>query len=164
MSTRVKTARSVAAAIGMCALLGCDWPWKHDMADQPSLQTATSPRPPAAGAVPIDGELPIDRAIAERTLSNPIAGAGATETGRVLYGSYCSPCHGVAGIGNGPVARFFVPTGDLTSPAVQRHGDGWIYATITNGTLHMPRQGTELLPHERWEIVNVVRSFGVGRP
>jgi S-disulfanyl-L-cysteine oxidoreductase SoxD len=164
MSPRLRGASCTVAAICMCAAVGCDWPWKHDMVDQQSLQTATSPRPPAAGTVPLGGELPIDRNVAERALHNPIAGTGPTATGRALYGSYCSPCHGVSGIGNGPVARFFVPPGDLTSIAVQQHSDGWIYATITNGTARMPRQGTELSPHERWEIVNVVRSFGVARP
>lgn len=164
MSPGLRAASSIIAISAMCASAGCDWPWKHDMADQQSLQTATSPRPPAAGTVPVSGELPIDRTVAERVLNNPIAGAGPTDSGRGLYGSYCSPCHGIAGIGNGPVARFFVPPGDLTSAAVQQHSDGWIYATITNGTARMPRQGTELSPQERWEIVNVVRSFGVARP
>jgi mono/diheme cytochrome c family protein len=162
MSSRLRTGRAIVAAIAMAALPGCDWPWKHDMVDQRSLQTATSPRPPAAGALPVDGELPVDRTAAERTLTNPIAGGGGTESGRALYGGYCSPCHGVSGVGDGPVARFFVPPGDLTSDAVQQHGDGWIYATITNGTAHMPRQGTELSPRERWELVNVVRGFGGG--
>jgi mono/diheme cytochrome c family protein len=160
MPPRVK---SMTLVIAICALAGCDWPWKHDMVDQKSLQTATSPRPPAAGTVPMGGELPIDRAVAEQMLRNPIAGAAPSETGRALYASYCSPCHGAAGVGNGPVARFFVPPGDLTSAAVQQHGDGWIYATVTNGTARMPRQGPELSPHERWEIVNVVRSFGGAR-
>jgi mono/diheme cytochrome c family protein len=164
MSSRLKT-RLLAAVIGLCGVVaGCDWPWKHDMVDQRSLQTAASPRPPAAGTIPIGGELPLDRAVAERTLSNPLAGEGATESGRELYRSYCSPCHGASGAGNGPVARFFVPPGDLTSAAVQQHSDGWIYATITNGTAHMPRQGTELSPRERWEIVNIVRTFGGARP
>lgn len=164
MSYRLRTASSIVAVLCMCASIGCDGPWKHDMVDQPSLQTATSPRPPAAGTVPLRGELPIDRNVAERALSNPIAGTGPTQTGRALYGSYCSPCHGTAGIGNGPVARFFAPSGDLTSAAVQQHSDGWIYATITNGTARMPRQGTELSPQERWEVVNFVRSFGAPRP
>jgi mono/diheme cytochrome c family protein len=164
MSPGLRAALSLVAISSMCASAGCDWPWKHDMADQQSLRTATSPRPPAAGTVPVSGELPIDRTVAERVLNNPIAGAGTTDSGRALYGSYCSPCHGVGGIGNGPVARFFLPPGDLSSAAVQQHTDGWIYATITNGTARMPRQGTELSPQERWEIVNVVRSFGVARP
>jgi mono/diheme cytochrome c family protein len=163
MSHRLTAIAAVVALICLCALVACDWPWRHDMVDQPSLQTATSPRPPAAGAVPISGELPIDRDVAERALNNPIAGAGPTETGRALYGSYCSPCHGIGGIGNGPVARFFAPPGDLTSATVQQHSDGWIYATITNGTARMPRQGTELSPQERWEVVNVVRHFGAAR-
>ena len=163
MSRGVSAASSALAIVCMCALGGCDWPWKHDMVDQQSLQTSTSPRPPAAGTVPIGGELAIDRDVAERTLSNPLAKAGATQTGRALYQSYCFPCHGTGGVGNGPVSRFFVPPGDLTSAAVQQHSDGWIYATITNGTVRMPRQGTELSPQERWEIVNVVRSFGAAR-
>lgn len=164
MPHRLTAISAMIALICLCASAACDWPWHHDMVDQPSLQTATSPRPPAAGAVPVGGELPINRDVADRRLNNPIAGAGPTETGRALYGSYCSPCHGIGGIGNGPVARFFVPPGDLTSATVQQHSDGWIYATITNGTARMPRQGTELSPQERWEVVNFVRSFGAARP
>jgi mono/diheme cytochrome c family protein len=164
MSRRLRTAWSIAAVSCMCGSAACNWPWKHDMVDQPSLQTATSPRPAAAGTVPKSGELPIDRDVAERALSNPIGGTGPTQTGRALYGSYCSPCHGTGGIGNGPVGRFFAPPSDLTSATVQQHSDGWIYATITNGTARMPRQGTELSPQERWEVVNFVRSFGATRP
>ncbi|PYR91363.1 MAG: hypothetical protein DMF84_17100 [Acidobacteria bacterium] len=164
MPHRLTAALHAAAVICCCASAGCDWPWKHDMVDQPSLQTATSPRPPAAGAVSTAGEPRINRTMAEHTLHNPRAGAPPTDQGRALYSSYCSPCHGIGGLGDGPVTRFFVPAGDLTSATIQQHSDGWIYATITNGTARMPRQGTELSRDERWEIVNVVRAFGARRP
>jgi len=160
MSRFLRSALTAIALAGICASGGCDWPWKHDMVDQRSLQTATSPRPPIAGTVPLQGELPITRDRAERELQNPIPGKGANGTGHTLYNEYCSPCHGMSGIGNGAVTKYFVPPGDLTSAAVQGHSDGWIYATITNGTEHMPRQGTELTPDERWQIVNFVRTFG----
>jgi mono/diheme cytochrome c family protein len=146
--------------MALCASAACDWPWKHDMVDQQSLQTTTSPRPPAAGSVPVHGGLIVDRETAEHELRNPRAGAPPTATGRWLYRIYCAPCHGITGSGDGPVAKFFVPPGDLAAATIQNHSDGWIYATIKNGTSRMPRQGTELSPIEQWEIVNVVRGFG----
>ena len=43
MAARVTWLRRAAAAfVAAVVCTACDWPWRHDMADQPSLQTATS--------------------------------------------------------------------------------------------------------------------------
>jgi mono/diheme cytochrome c family protein len=136
------------------------------MQQPPSLASTHSPRMPAAGTLTTAGEFRLDRTIAERTLHNPL-GPGSASAGRSLYSIYCVPCHGLSGTGDGLVPKHFargieVRPADLTSDAVQQHSDGWLYATITNGTQRMPAYHYELTPHERWEIVTFVRQFRSG--
>jgi mono/diheme cytochrome c family protein len=139
----------------------CDWPWRHDMADQPSRPAAAGPRLPSTGTVPTNGEVPLDAASAERVLRNPLPADAPLDAGRKLYDVYCAPCHGHSGAGDGPVARYFsIAMGNLTSGDVQQHPDGWFYSIITNGTDHMPRSSYELDPFERWQVVHFVRALG----
>jgi len=41
---------------------------------------------------------------------------------------------------------------------VNRRSDGYLYATIRNGGLIMPSQGSRVAPALRWDIVNYLRS------
>jgi mono/diheme cytochrome c family protein len=142
-----------------CVAIGCDWPWHHDMVDQPSRPAAAGPRSPAPGAVTIDGEVSIDRDTDGR--SSPLVQARAAPAGRALYAIYCVPCHGTDGTGqDGPVAKYFPRVGDLMNDSVQTHTDGWLYTTITVGTQTMPAFGYELAPDERWQIVAFLRTLG----
>lgn len=148
-------------ASGAC---GTDpWPWDHEMQRQASLATTVSPREPPPRALTTTGEVVMDRDAAERLLHNPF-GPSVAPQGRALYTMYCTPCHGVSGRGDGPVPRHFaldaqVRVADLTSDAVQRHADGWLYATITAGTARMPALRFEVTPDERWKIVTFVREL-----
>jgi mono/diheme cytochrome c family protein len=148
----------IAAACGSSA--GCDWPWLHDMAQQPSPATVQGPRSHVDGAVPLAERGPTNPADGER-VANPLASDGAAiANGGALYAEYCTPCHGTRGAGtDGAVAKYFPRVGDLRSPAVQQHGDGWFYAVITAGTATMPPFGHELDPYERWQIVRFVRTL-----
>lgn len=140
-----------------CAVsTACDWPWQHDMADQPSRPAAAGPRSPAPGSIPTAAQAPFDRGAGE-SVSNPLPPAAPDGPGKALYEKYCLPCHG------GPVAQYFPRMPELSSPDVQRHGDGWLYATITNGTALMPAYGHELDPAERWQIVRFVRRMASAR-
>lgn len=154
MADRVSGSRlGVAAAVIACVLsAACDWPWRHDMADQPSRPPAAGPRSPAPGSIPTAAQGPFDR-VAGETISNPLPADAPTAPGKALYEKYCVPCH------DGPVGQYFPRMPQLGSPDVQRHGDGWIYATITNGTPLMPAYGHELDPTERWQIVRFVRRI-----
>jgi mono/diheme cytochrome c family protein len=139
-------------ALLICAMsAGCDWPWRHDMADQPSPSAAAGPRSPAIGSVPRETGGPFDRVEGE-LVPNPLAVDVPVANGQALYEKYCVPCH------DGPVGKHFPRMPLLSSPEVQRHGDGWLYATITNGTPLMPPYGHELDPSERWQIVRFLRS------
>ena len=168
MAHRLIRVRLIPVAVAACVLIAeaaCDWPWRHDMADQPSRPAAAGPRLPAPGAVPLGGSLPISAEAAERQLQNPVPRNAPLDRGRRLYSVYCEPCHGPSGQGDGRVAReFAAPMRGLTSREVQDRADGWLYAVITNGTEHMPRSAYELDAAERWQVVHFVRALGGRRP
>lgn len=147
---------SLTALAGLTAY---GWPWNTDMAQQPSLPTYAGPRPPAPGALAVHGEFPLERWQMEERLHNPLPPSTPPDKGRVLYSTYCFPCHGSEGRGDGPVAKVFVLPRNLRSPEVQNHLDAWIYGTIRNGSNMMPRYGHELAPPDRWEVVTYVRTF-----
>lgn len=160
--------RRMIAAVAVMTVVsaGCGtdpWPWHHEMQRQASLASAVSPREPAPHVLTTTGEVLLDRDSAERLLHNPF-GPSAAVQGRALYTMYCTPCHGPSGTGDGPVPRHFaidanVRVADLTSDAVQRHSDGWLYGTITDGTARMPALRFEITPDERWKIVAFVREL-----
>ncbi len=59
-------------------------------------------------------------------------------SGKQMYSSYCAPCHGSDGRGNGPVAPALkVPPTDLTLLTRNNHGkfpDSHIVTVLQNGT------------------------------
>ncbi len=144
--------RFIGAALVMLASGACDGPWRHDMRDQPSPGAADGPRSPAVGSISTEARGPFDR-IAGEVISNPLSPETPAESGRILYTTYCFPCHG------GPVGKHFSRMPSLRAPDLQRHGDGWWYVTITNGTSLMPAYGHQLDPAERWQIVRFVRTL-----
>jgi len=166
MPDRLNAGRTVAfslAWLGMC-VAACDWPWRHDMVDQPSATVSSSARSPAVGSVAIEGEALLSADQAQRQLHNPVPPDAPLEAGRSLYRSYCAPCHGANGASDGPVSKYFMPMRALDSTEVQQHNDGWLFATITNGTDRMPSNRYELTPDERWEIVHFLRSVSPPDP
>jgi len=130
------------------------------MVDASSSMGAAAPRPAAPQALPIGGALAPAPAAAD-ALRDPLQ-ASTAQRGGVLYAIYCAPCHGPSGKGDGPVAKYYVPVGDLTKDDVQRHTDGWLYGVIVNGTGKMPRYSHELGLVERWEVVRFVRQLPRG--
>jgi mono/diheme cytochrome c family protein len=148
---------AVAWTTSCCAGVACDWPWHHDMVDGPARPAGAGPRSAVTGTLPVDGELRRD--LNATDLIDPIAPSAPTAPGRALYGVYCAPCHGMSGTGDGSVAKYYVPVGDLTSREVQQHIDSWFYAVIVSGTKTMPSYGHELQRMERWQIVRFTRSL-----
>ena len=94
-------------------------------------------------------------------LKNPLA--GNTETlkyAQVLYTSYCTPCHGNKGKGDGPAAAgLAIKPADHSSAAIQIKTDGALYWEMTEGHNPMPSYKTALTDNQRWELVNYIRTL-----
>ena len=87
--------------------------------------------------------------------------------GQERFDIYCSPCHGLAGYGDGMVAKRadrlqepgWTPPSSLHSEVVRERPDGHLYNTISNGIRTMPAYGAQIPPQDRWAIVAYVRAL-----
>jgi len=87
--------------------------------------------------------------------------------GQERYNVFCSPCHGLAGSGDGIVARRADALQEGTwVPPLTFHGDqvrgravGHIFNTITHGIRNMPAYGSQVSAADRWAIVAYVRAL-----
>lgn len=80
------------------------------------------------------------------------------ERGRVHYEVNCSPCHGLAGFGDGMVMRRGFPRPPSLHEARLREApDAHFWSVMTNGVGLMYPYADRVTPQERWEIVGYVR-------
>jgi mono/diheme cytochrome c family protein len=154
------------AALCGCLLLAPElaraFPWSIDMFRGASVQPLSqSPRVMPPGTMPINGEPPMSREEASAKLNNPLKSTTQTlAAGKSLFETNCAVCHGGDARGNGTV-RFLlrVPPADLTAGVAAQRSDGYIYATIRNGSIVMPSYADAMSSNERWEVVVYLRSL-----
>jgi mono/diheme cytochrome c family protein len=105
-----------------------------------------------------------DPKLAARKNPSPATPA-SINAGRALYNKNCRHCHGIKGIGDGPLAPRNPKPANLTD-ATWDHGgsDGEIFAIIWNGA---PAANSEMKPMKGtlteknvWDIVNYIRTLG----
>ncbi len=149
-------------------------PWFSVMYTGPAVKPYkwNPPRPPVAGTVPVGGNEPAMTITANpqdlariNALRNPVQRtASSLERGRDRYEVYCTPCHGSAGDGQGPVPVGtnlpWVPS--LLTPQARGLSDGYLYAIIRHGRGLMPAYGDRLLGEDRWHVVNYTRMLQGG--
>jgi mono/diheme cytochrome c family protein len=100
------------------------------------------------------------------TFPMPVTGS-LLKRGQERFGIYCSPCHGLAGRGDGIVAAraerlqegTFVPPTSVQDPTVLARPVGHLFNTITNGIRTMPSYGSQIPVEDRWAIVAYVRAL-----
>jgi mono/diheme cytochrome c family protein len=99
-------------------------------------------------------------------VKNPVASTPASiNTGRALYGKNCRHCHGLKGLGDGPLAPKNPRPASLIDDKWD-HGssDGEIFAVIWNGApapkSEMKGMKGTLTERDVWNIVNYLRSIG----
>jgi mono/diheme cytochrome c family protein len=132
-------------------------------------------RAPQPGTVAVDGladDDHLDRGRVNgtwaRTLPSQLVVDGtAMARGKERFNISCSPCHGLAGRGNGMVAQraaargqsTFVQPSDLTQEYLRQMPVGQLFNTITQGIRTMPPYGPQIDPMDRWAIILYVRAL-----
>ncbi len=136
------------------------WPWSRDMIVQPIIRPLLVMLRPAAGAVAVGSEAPMAVAAADSALHNPLAATPENlAAGKKLYSTFCYPCHGTGGEGDGSVAGGALAPANLASPLIQHTSDGHIYGVMRNGLRAMVQYHEGLSPRERWLVVLHVRTL-----
>lgn len=130
-------------------------------------------RPPIAGTI-ARGELDADNRLYRGVVGEDFVAEipipitmQLMERGRERYDIYCSPCHGLAGYGDGMVSKRadVLQEGTWTPPAsfhtdlVRGRPSGHLFNTITNGIRNMPAYGPQISVDDRWAIVAYVRAL-----
>jgi len=103
---------------------------------------------------------PEDAARAGVELVNPFAAADpqAKARGAFVFTTWCQPCHGAGGRGDGPVAqRGFPPPASLLAGKAVDMRDGQIWHIITYGQANMPAYASQISREDRWKAVSYVR-------
>jgi mono/diheme cytochrome c family protein len=85
--------------------------------------------------------------------------------GQEKYTTFCAPCHGLTGHGDGILSKYGMGTlssnGNYHSDRIRNMPDGQIFDTITNGSQSkvMFPYGDKLDPQDRWAVVAYVRTL-----
>lgn len=117
-------------------------------------QNATQEKPNSAGPTMTPEDV---------ARKNPIAPTpeGLADA-RKFFGYSCAMCHGKDGDGKGDLAaEMKLELHNWHDPAsIEKMTDGELFYIITNGKGKMPSQGDRSPERQRWNLVNLVRSFG----
>ena len=154
---------AVAMAIAASPVPGICFPWSIDMYRGPEIQPyAKAPRVTPADTIPVHGgEPPMSLEQATIKMHNPLEPTPENiAKGKDQFTTYCAPCHGESGQGNGPVAHLLAkPPKNLISGTSKDLPDGYIYGAIRDGVLSMPSYAEEMPADQRWQVVMYIRSM-----
>jgi mono/diheme cytochrome c family protein len=155
----------------------------QDMDNQPKVKAQSrlmlfadrrGMRPPvqgtvARGAVIGDSALMLGTSEGDSWVeTNPVpVSMSLLERGQQRYEIFCSPCHGLAGYGDGMVAQRAdqLQEGTWTPPTsfhidlVRERPAGHLFNTISNGIRNMASYGSQIPVDDRWAIVAYVRAL-----
>lgn len=147
------------------------------------LKNTMSARKPAMGSIPFNADpemaevmMPYSitntedgynaskgNAIPMKYVSNEETAKAYAEEGKVLFGYFCSHCHGKTGKGDGAVITY----GEYNAPMPYDGGYkdrtlGQIFHVITYGKGAMGPHGSQLNKDERWKVALHVRTLQYG--
>lgn len=157
------TARNAEFLPGML-----DAPRYDAQSANPNFADGSTMRPPvpstiARGFAPLGfGPGPDEALKAGDRLRSPVNDTteGALARGAVVFATYCQPCHGPGGMGDGRVAqRGFPPPPSLLAEKAIRMKDGQIFHIITHGQGNMPGLASMVRRKDRWNAVLAVRDL-----
>lgn len=139
-------------------------PWFAVMHRGIAIQPYQMPRAPVPGTVPVGGTQVTPEVIpanlpAINRITNPVQRTSESlNRGKELFTTYCRPCHGDGGHGDGPIIAKFIRVPDLTAAQAKGYTDGYIYALLSSGRGLMPPYGDKVRGQDRWNLVNYLRA------
>lgn len=144
------------------------------MRESPAFDPYEAPRVPPENSVPVKGpgeawEPAVENTDAALrawgdTMTNPLPMSEEVVThGAEVFQTYCAVCHGVGGVGDGPIVgpgKLPFATNLMLQTTVDR-SDGYLYAIVRLGRGLMPSY-RRIPPSERWAVVNYLRHLQAG--
>jgi mono/diheme cytochrome c family protein len=80
--------------------------------------------------------------------------------GQERFNIYCSPCHGVAGDGEGMIVkRGYKKPVSYHDPRLRNEKAGYFFDVMTRGFGQMPDYAAQVSPKDRWAIVAYIRAL-----
>jgi len=157
----------VAIAIAALPATALCFPWSIDMYRGPEIQPyAEAPRVTPADTIPVHGDPPMSLEQATIKMHNPLQPTPENlAKGKEQYETYCAPCHGSSGQGDGTVAHVLAkPPKNLVAGTSKDLPDGYIYGAIRDGVLSMPSYAEEMPVEQRWQVVMYIRAMQAAAP
>jgi len=169
------------------SFVGCtyktpDWEFFNQMYDSPAREAQeadsffynnSASRLPPPNAIPVgyqpypylDAPTPDNLTNPDKGLKNPITNPSLADyqVGEKKYQTYCTPCHGVRGQGNGnvvgPYPRFAQQPPSLVSEKIEKWTDGQLYHIITMGRGVMGNYAFQIHQEDRWKLIVYLRKL-----
>lgn len=124
-------------------------------------------QPPVPGTV-ARGQLPLhyaatteDALRAAKELATPLTAPTDKDRtrGATVYFTFCQPCHGAQGKGDGPVTKRGFPAMSPLQGNARQMKDGQLFHIITYGQGTMPSYAPQISRLDRWRAILHVRSL-----
>jgi mono/diheme cytochrome c family protein len=128
------------------------------MDQQPSYKPYQVPLlSPPSDSVPVTGREIVSQGSELKNTITP--NPPSLAQGKALFTINCAMCHGQTPAERGPVGKKLKPPPPgLDQDLVRERSDTHIFKAITFGFGRMPPFKDKLSPHERWDLVNFLRS------
>lgn len=100
--------------------------------------------------------------LAGEELVNPFAKSPSKilERGKKEYEIFCSVCHGLSAIGDGPVTKKgYPPPPSILTEKYKGMKDGQLYHIIKYGFNNMPPYAAQIDRKDRWKIISYIRNL-----
>ena len=130
----------------------------------PNFPDGMTLRVPPTGSIP-RGMLPIESEPTTPTGGDPVnpftaTDAAALQRGTVMYNTFCVPCHGATGEGDGLVVQhgFPVPP-SLVSGRAPTMSDAELFNVISLGMGSMPSYAAQIAREDRWKAILHLRML-----
>ena len=115
----------------------------------------------ARGFLPEYSDGDLTEELAGKVLKSPIENSDKhIARGEWVYRNYCQVCHGMIGLGDGPVTKQGVPPPpSLLSDTVKNMKDGQLYFIISNGKGNMASYRSQVQREDRWKVIQYLRTM-----